>query len=144
MEHLLSVRVVLVALLLLTLGVGATTYLGTQAKQEDALAQARVKTAALAAEAWFQDPFGGHGSYERLSGKALVHEAPVVSSNVQAFSLAGGRAYCLADVEASGHSAYYLGGDTAVLAKLHGLVPLQVTLVHSTGRDAASICASIS
>jgi hypothetical protein len=50
--------------------------------------------------AWYQDPFGGDGSYRRLSTAALVHQAPAVSSNVGVTVLHGGRAYCISDVEA--------------------------------------------
>jgi hypothetical protein len=71
-----------------------------------------------------------------------VQEAPVVSSKISVTVLAGGRAYCLADVEGPGHSAYYLGGATHALTDLAGAVPDQVTLVHSTSSNAASICAA--
>jgi hypothetical protein len=97
-----------------------------------------------AAEAWFQDPYGGHGSYRSLSGATLVHEAPVVSAKVQATVLAGGKAYCLADVEGQGHSAYVVGGATSLLHGLAAATPGRITLVHSTSADAASLCAAIS
>lgn len=143
-EHLLNVRVIALSLLVLTVGMGATTYLGAQGKQADARARSHVQAAAQAAEAWYQDPFGGHGSYKRIDGRALVQEAPVVSPKIRAFSLAGGKAFCLADVEGAGHSAYFVGGDTSSLGHLGGAIPLKVTLVHSTGSDAASVCSGMS
>jgi hypothetical protein len=103
-----------------------------------------VRAAVLATEAWYQDPYGGRGSFRRLSTAALVGEAPAVSTNVGVTVLAGGRAYCLHDVEARGRSAYYLGGATRLLTHLAGATPYRVTLVHSTAADAAAVCAAVS
>ena len=64
----------------------------------------------------------------------------MVSSKVRVTVLADGRAYCLADVEAPGHSAYFLGGATHALTDLAGAVPDRVTLVRS---NAASVCAAV-
>jgi hypothetical protein len=144
MHHALTIRVIALSVMILSVGVGATSYLGARGKAQDAAAMSHVRTAVQAASAWFQDPYGGHGSYRGLSGPALVHEAPVVSGKVQAISLAGGRAYCLADVEARGHSAYVVGGSVGRLAKLGTIVPGRVTLVHATAADAAAVCAGLS
>jgi hypothetical protein len=72
-----------------------------------------------------------------------MHQAPAVSSKIAVTVLHGGKAYCISDVEGPGHSAYYLGGDTGVLTHLAGTVPYQVTLVHSTGADAAALCTAV-
>ena len=71
-------------------------------------------------------------------------EAPAVSAKVDVTPLAGGRAYCLHDVEARGHSAYYVGGATQLLTHLAGTTPYRVTLTHSTAADAAAVCAALS
>lgn len=143
MQHALTLRIVALTVIILSVGVGATSYLGANGKAQDTAAQMHVQAAVHATMAWYQDPYGGHGSYRRLDLAGLVQEAPVVSSKVRVTVLAGGRAYCLADVEAPGHSAYYLGGATHALADLAGAVADQVTLVHSTGSDAASVCAAV-
>jgi hypothetical protein len=72
-----------------------------------------------------------------------VHQSPVLSNKVQVAVLGGGHAYCISDVEASGHSAYYLGGSAGTLTHLAGTVPYQVTLVHSTAANAAALCAAV-
>lgn len=144
MHHALTIRVIALSVMILSVGVGATSYLGARGKAEDAAAMSHIQTAVQAASAWYQDPYGGHGSYRGLSGAALVHEAPVVSPKVRATALAGGRAYCLADVEASGHSAYVVGGSVGGLVKLGSVVPGRVTLVHATGSDATAVCAGLS
>jgi hypothetical protein len=143
MQHALTIRVVALTTVILAAGVGATSFLGANGKAEDRAAQSHLQVAVHAAEAWYQDPYGGHGSYRRLDRAALAQEAPVVSPKVQATVLAGGRAYCLADVEASGHSAYYLGGNTSRLGTPAGVVPYRVTLTHSSA-DGATVCAGIS
>ena len=143
MQHALTIRVVALAALILSVGVGATSYLGAQGKAEDAAARNHVSAAVHATMAWYQDPFGGQGSYRKLSTAELVRESPSIASAMRVTVLARGRAYCLADVEHRGHSAYYLGGDTGGLTHLAGAVPYRVTLLHSTGADAAAVCAAI-
>jgi hypothetical protein len=143
MQHALAIRVVVLTLLVLSAGVGATSYLGSHGKAQDNAALAHVRGAAQAAESWYEDPYGGHGSYRKLDPAALAHEAPNVSSKVNVTVLAGGKAFCLDDEEASGHSAYYLGGDVASVHNVNG-TPRTVTLVHSTVDDAAAVCANAS
>lgn len=144
MHHALTIRVIALSVVILGVGVGATSFIGAaRAKAQDDAATSHLRSAVQAASAWYQDPYGGHGSYRGLSGAALVHEAPVISSKVQAIVLAGGRAYCLADVEAPGHSAYVVGGDVASLEKLGGIVPGRVTLVHARATDADAVCAGL-
>jgi hypothetical protein len=144
MQHALSIRIVGLAILVLGIGLGATSYLSAQGRTQDKAALDHVRSAVLATEAWYQDPYGGHGSFKQLSSSGLVHEAPAVSTKVGVTVLAGGRAYCLHDVEARGHSAYYVGGATRLLTHLAGATPYQVTLVHSTDADAAAVCSAIS
>lgn len=144
MQHALTIRIVALSVLILSVGVAASSFLGASGKGEDRAAQSHLRVAMHAAGAWYEDPYGGHGSYRGLTGATVVREAPVVSAKVQVTVLAGGQAYCFADVEARGHSAYYLGGSTRLLQKAGGAVPHQVTLVHSATTDAASVCAGMS
>jgi hypothetical protein len=143
MQHALTIRIVALTALILSVGVGATSYLGSHGKTEDAAALMHVRAAVNATVAWYQDPYGGHGSYRTLDSAALVHQAPVISSKVQVAVLESGRAYCISDVETRGHSAYYLGGNAGALTHLAGTVPYHVTLVHSTAADAAALCAAV-
>ena len=144
MQHALSIRVVALVILVLAIGLGATSYLYAQGRAQDKTALDHVRSAVLATEAWYQDPYGGHGSFRQLSSSGLMQEAPAVSAKVGVTVLAGGRAYCLHDVEARGHSAYYVGGATGLLTHLAGATPYQVTLVHSTEADAAAVCSAMS
>ncbi|MFL5910052.1 MAG: hypothetical protein ACJ768_05720 [Gaiellaceae bacterium] len=144
MQYGLTIRIVGLSILLLSVGLGATSYLNARARAQDKKALAHVRAAVLATEAWYQDPYGGHGSFRRLSAAGLETEAPAVSTKVEVTLLAGGRAYCLHDVEGRGHSAYYLGGATRLLSHLAGAAPYRVTLMHSTAADAAAVCAAVS
>jgi hypothetical protein len=143
MQHALTIRIVALAVLILAVGVGATSYLSSSNRTQDAAARANVSAAVHATAAWYQDPYGGRGSYKSLDTAELVHEAPAVSSRVRVTVLSGGRAFCLADVESRGHSAYYLGGETSLLRHFAGAAPYRVTLVRSPA-DAATVCAGIS
>ena len=131
-------------LLVTTTVVVATAYLGGRGTDADKAALTNVRAAAEAAEAWYQDPFGGRGSYKGLTAARLAHEAPAVSPHVHVTVLAGGGAFCLDDEEASGHSAYYVGGRVARIASLAGGVALATTLVHSRLSDASAVCARAS
>jgi Tfp pilus assembly protein PilE len=144
MQQALAIRVVVLSVLTLAAGAGATSYLGSHGKAQDNAALTHVRAAVHAAESWYQDPYGGHGSYRTLDPAALVQEAPNVSSKVHVTALAGGKAFCLDDEEAAGHSAYYLGGDVASVDNLNGATPFTATLVHSTVDDAAAVCANAS
>jgi hypothetical protein len=131
-------------LLVTATGIVATAYLGGRGTESDKAALTNVRAAAEAAEAWYQDPFGGSGSYSGLTAAQLAHEAPVVSPHVHVTVLAGGAAFCLDDEEASGHSAYYVGGRVARVANLAGAAALAATLVHSKLSDASAVCANAS
>lgn len=140
----LAVRMLTLLLLVTATGIVATVYLGERGQAADKAALTNVRAAADAAEAWYQDPFGGRGSYKGLTPTRLAHEAPVVSPHVHVTVLAGGAAYCLHDVESSGHSAYYVGGHVGRVANLGGATPLEATLVHSKIPDASAVCANAS
>jgi len=142
--HPIAVRLLAVLVIVAALGVAATAYLASTGRASDRTAASNVRAAAAAADAWFQDPFAGDGSYRKLDSAGLIREAPSVSSNVHVTLLANGAAYCLDDEEAPGHSAYYVGGEVGRLTHLAGAVTLAPTIVHSKTADAASVCRSIS
>jgi hypothetical protein len=142
-QHALTIRVVGLVVVLLATGAAALSFLSTQAKAQQAAARAHVAAAAQAVDAWYQDPFGGHGSYRALSAPALVREAPAVSTKVHVTLLAHGRAYCLDDEEGT-YSAYYVGGATSAVHNLGDAHPQTVVLVHSTTTTAAAVCANAS
>ena len=93
MQHALTIRIVALTAIILSVGVGATSYLGSHGKAEDRAALMHVRAAVTATAAWYQDPYGGHGSYRTLSSAGLMHQAPAVSSKVAVTVLHGGRAY---------------------------------------------------
>jgi hypothetical protein len=146
--HPIAVRMLALLVLLAALGVAATAYAGSagraQDRARDRAAVSNVAVGAAAAEAWFQDPLGGGGSYRKLDAAGLIRQAPAVSSNVHVTVLAKGSAFCLDDEEAAGHSAYFVGGALGRLHHLGGAVPERATLVHSTTADAAAVCRSLS
>jgi hypothetical protein len=142
-QHALSIRILGLVILVLAAGGAAMSYLSGQARAEQSTAATHLVAAARAVSAWYQDPFGGHGSYRGLSTEALIHEAPAVSSKVHVTVLAGGRAFCLDDEEGP-HSAYYVGGNVGRIANLNGATPFAVTPVRSSTTTAAAICANAS
>lgn len=141
--HPFTVRALALLILFASLSVGATLYVGSVGAAQSRAASAHVREAAAAAEAWYQDPLGGGGSYRKLSPAALRHEAPSVSPNVHVTVLAGGAAFCLDDEEAAGHSAYYVGGSVGRLHRLGGVATLAPTVVDSKTTDAANVCRGI-
>ena len=142
MQQTVAVRMLTLILLVTATGLAAVAALGNRDAAADRAAVANVRAAASAAEAWFQDPYGGRGTYRGLTAAALVRQAPAVSSHVHTTVLAGGRAFCLDDEEGTGHSAYYVGGDVGRLANLgKAVTPLRPVLVDSKVTDAAALCA---
>ena len=140
----IAVRMLALLVIASAVGVAATAYVRPNGAKHDKAAVSNVQAAAAAAEAWFQDPLGGGGSYRRLSETRLVHQAPAVSANVHVTVLAGGAAFCLDDEEAPGHSAFYVGGNVGHVSGLGALQPSAATLVHSRTNDAAAVCRSLS
>jgi hypothetical protein len=141
--HPIVVRLLALLALLAALGVAATAYAGSSGRSHDKAAASHVRAAAAAAEAWFQDPLGGGGSYRRLTAAELVRQAPSVSANVHVTVLANGAAFCLDDEEAAGHSAYYVGGDLTHVTRLGAAATAAATVVHSTTADAGALCRSL-
>jgi hypothetical protein len=52
-----------------------------------------------------------------LNNAKLAQEAPGVSPKVGVKVLGSGAAYCLYDDEATGHGAYYVGGDSTTITQ---------------------------
>lgn len=142
-QHALTARILGLVILVLAAGGAAMSYLSGQARAQEATARNRVEAASQAVGSWYQDPFGGHGSYRGLTTEALIQEAPAISSKVHVTVLAGGRAFCLDDEEGS-HSAYFVGGNVGRVANLNGATPFAVTLVRSSTTTAAAVCANAS
>lgn len=142
-QHALAVRAGGLVILVLAAGGAAMSYLSSQARAQEATARNRVAAASQAVSAWYQDPFGGHGSYRGMTTEALIEEAPAISSRVHVTVLAGGRAFCLDDEEGSS-SAYFVGGNVGRIANLNGARPFTVTLVRSSTTTAAAVCANAS
>jgi hypothetical protein len=142
--HPFTVRALVLLVLFAAVSVGATAaYVGSAGRTQSRAATTHVREAATAAEAWFQDPLGGSGSYRGLGPAALAHEAPSVSPAVHVTVLAGGAAFCLDDEEAPGRSAYYLGGSVGRLHRLGGAAVLAPTAVVSKTTDAADVCRGV-
>jgi hypothetical protein len=142
-QHALTVRILGLVILVLAAGGAALSYLSSQAHADEAGTRNNVAAAAQAVSAWYQDPFGGHGSYRGLTTSRLIQEAPAVSPKIHVTVLAGGRAFCLDDEQGS-DSAYYVGGAVGRVTNLNGATPFTVTPVRSSTTSAAAICANAS
>ena len=106
---------VVIVILGILVAIAVPSYLSFRGNAQDAAAKSNVRSAIPAAEAWYQDTAGGNSSYTGLSAANLAKEAPGVSPKVGVKTLASGAAYCLWDDEATGHGAYYVGGDTTAV-----------------------------
>jgi type IV pilus assembly protein PilA len=133
---------VVIVILGILVAIAVPSYLSFRGNAQDAAAQANVRSAIPAAEAWYQDTAGGNSTYTGLTPANLAKEAPGVSPNVGVDVLASGAAYCLYDDEATGHGAYYIGGDSTQ-ATLSGSPKVStVTKVNTAGSatGAKTIC----
>jgi prepilin-type N-terminal cleavage/methylation domain-containing protein len=106
----------LVELLIVILIIGILTsiavpsYLGFRIKAFQAAAQANVRTAQPAAEAWYQDASGGNNSYNNISGANLRVETPGIPTTVRAGYNAAKDGYCIQDTQ-GGYPYYMTGGN---------------------------------
>ena len=139
---------VVIVILGILVAIAVPSYLSFRGNAQDAAAQANVRSAIPAAEAWYQDTAGGNSTYTGLNGLPstnLSKEAPGVSPHVGAKVLGSGAAYCLYDDEATGHGAYYVGGDTTKVSPATGWNASQVTKLGGTGATpGATLCAGLS
>jgi len=106
----------LIELLMVILIIGILTsiavpsYLGFRIKAYQAAAQANVRSAQPAAEAWYQDASGGNNSYNNISGANLRVETPGIPTTVKAGYNAAKDGFCLQDTQ-GGYSYYMTGGN---------------------------------
>jgi type IV pilus assembly protein PilA len=139
---------VVIVILGILVAIAVPSYLSFRGNAQDAAAQANVRSAIPAAEAWYQDTAGGNSTYLGLTNANLAKEAPGVSPNVKVKVLptATGAAYCLSDDEATGHGAYYIGGDSTKITQPSTPLPVAtVTKVNGTSATGgASACNSLS
>ena len=125
---------VVIVILGILVAIAVPSYLSFRGNAQDAAAQSNVRSAIPAAEAWFQDTSGGNSTYTGLSNANLAKEAPGVSPKVGVKVLGSGAAYCLYDDEATGHGAYYVGGDSTQITQSNPAAAIStVTKVNTAG-----------
>jgi prepilin-type N-terminal cleavage/methylation domain-containing protein len=90
--------------------IAVPSYLSFRIRALQAAAQANVRTAQPAAEAWYQDAAGGNNSYNNLSGANLRVETPGIPTSVKGGYTAAKDGYCIQDTQ--GGYPYYLTGGT--------------------------------
>jgi type IV pilus assembly protein PilA len=135
---------VVIVILGILVAIAVPSYLSFRGNAQDAAAQANVRSAIPAAEAWYQDTAHGNSTYAGMAAAgALALEAPGVSPNVKVKVLGSNAAYCLSDDEATGHGAYYVGGDsTKITQSTPAAAVATVTKVNGTsatgGADACN------
>jgi type IV pilus assembly protein PilA len=127
---------VVIVILGILVAIAVPSYLSFRGNAQDAAAESNVRSAIPAAEGFYQ--VGSTYTGMDAAG-ALATEAPGVSPNVDVTVLNSGKAYCLDDTEATGHSAYYVGGDTTGLTLGSGVTAATV----SKSADGAAVCAAI-
>ena len=138
---------VVIVILGILVAIAVPSYLSFRGNAQDAAAQANVRSAIPAAEAWYQDTAGGNSTYTGLSNANLAKEAPGVSPNVGVKVLGSGAAYCLYDDEAPGHGAYYIGGDSTQITQPSPSLPVATVKKINTAGDATAAqdaCGSLS
>ena len=137
---------VVIVILGILVAIAVPSYLSFRGNAQDAAAKSNVRSAIPAAEAWYQDTAGGNSSYNGLNAAALAKEAPGVSPKVGVSVLASGAAYCLWDDEATGHGAYYVGGDTTGITDTNNPKASYSTVksVTTGATPGATVCGKIS
>jgi type IV pilus assembly protein PilA len=138
---------VVIVILGILVAIAVPSYLSFRGNAQDAAAQSNVRSAIPAAEAFYQDTAGGNSSYNGLTGGSsgtLAGEAPGVAPGVGVDVLDNGGAYCLYDDEATGHGAYYVGGDTTAVTG-GTFAPSKVTKVNGTSATGGQdVCDALS
>ena len=136
---------VVIVILGILVAIAVPSYLSFRGNAQDAAAESNVRSAIPAAEGWYQDSSGGNSSYANLTPANLAKEAPGVSPNVQVVLLNSNAAYCLYDVEATNHGAFYVGGDTTGLTLGNDTAGNAVVASTVTkDADPATVCGNIS
>jgi type IV pilus assembly protein PilA len=122
---------VVIVILGILVAIAVPSYLSFRGNAQDAAAKSNVRSAIPAAEGFYQ--IGS--TYTAMDNAALQGQAPGVSTKVTVKVINGGKAYCLSDTEATGHSAYYVGGDLTG-ETMGATLPSAVTGV----ADGAAVC----
>jgi type IV pilus assembly protein PilA len=104
---------VVIVILGILVAIAVPSYLSLRGNAQDAAAKSNVRSAIPAAEEYYQTT--GNFSYTGMTQGTLNATAPGIAPNVLVSVSHDGDAYCLEDTEASGHSAYYIGGDQNLL-----------------------------
>src|ERR1700756_682003 len=123
---------VVIVILGILVAIAVPSYLSFRGNAQDAAAKSNVRSAIPAAESYYQGP--GSSSYTGISPKVGVK------------SLASGAAYCIWDDEATGHGAYYVGGDTSGITDTNNPLASYSSVTGSTtgATPGATICGKIS
>ena len=129
---------VVIVILGILVAIAVPSYLAFRGNAQDAASTANVRSAIPAAEGYYQTG----STYTSMDLTALQGQAPGISPNVGVKVLGSGAAYCLWDTEATGHSAYYVGGDTTKITDTNSPVAKLSTVTKAP--DGSAVCAKIS
>ena len=129
---------VVIVILGILVAIAVPSYLAFRGNAQDAAAKSNVRSAIPAAESFYQT---NNSSYTGMDAAgALQGQAPGVSLSHVVVST-DGAAYCLDYTSATGHDAYYIGGDQNIANDGNGFGT-------DTGTDAAvtggaNLCADV-
>ena len=126
---------VVIVILGILVAIAVPSYLSFRGNAQDAAAKSNVRSAIPAAEGFYQVG----STYLNMNNAALQTQAPGVSPKVTVDVINSGKAYCLYDTEATGHSAYYVGGDVTGENIPNGTLVSTVTGVP----DGSTICGGL-
>ena len=102
---------VVIVILGILVAIAVPSYLSFRSKASNAAAEANIRSAIPAAEAFYQDPSAGNGTYTGLNKAALTAQAPGISPDVTASVKTGdNQTYCIQDTTA-GATYHYEGGS---------------------------------
>jgi prepilin-type N-terminal cleavage/methylation domain-containing protein len=128
---------VVIVILGILVAIAVPSYLSFRGNAQGAAAESNVRSAIPAAEGYYQVG----STYTGMTLATLQTQAPGVAPNVIPKVINSGKGYCLSDTEATGHSAYYVGGDVTSggYTVPTGTVVSAVTPV----ADGAAICSAL-
>ena len=130
---------VVIVILGILVAIAVPSYLSLRGNAQDAAAKSNVRSAIPAAEEYYQTQ--NPATYAGMDAAALDTTAPGVSPNVTVTLSADNAAYCLDDTEATGHDAYYIGGDQNLNGDTNGFATMTGTV--STVVGGTLLCADV-